>query len=108
MNLELFFCRVPGAYRWLDFQHLPLGRGKIFALLLRLLGCFSLQFIYKHTQADVFIYIYVHKYKGPLLFLGGNGQLDLGKLDANLSPTVIARGGRQSGLLRGQGHSTPL
>lgn len=69
------------------------------ALLLRLSVCFSLEFIYKHTKADVvYIYIYVHTYRGLLLFLCGDLHLHFGKLDADLSPTVTG----------GQGHATPL
>lgn len=47
-------------------------------------------------------------YTGRLLLLGGDHQLHLGKLDADLRPTVVAGRGGQSGLLRGQGHSAPL
>lgn len=52
------------------------------------------------------LYTYVHR--GRLLFLCGNRQLHLGKLDADLRPAVIAGGRGQSGLLRGQRHPAPL
>lgn len=82
------------------------GGGRSFALLLRLWVCFSLRLYTNTPQAGVVLYRYVHK--GLLLFLCGNHQLHLGKLDAHLGPTVIAGGRGQSGLLRGQGHSAPL
>lgn len=46
----------------------------------------------------LYIYIYVHTYRGLLLFLCGDLHLHFGKLDADLSPTVTG----------GQGHATPL
>ena len=64
-------------------------------------------YIQTHPRLMEF-YTDIYTHRGRLLFLCGNCQLHLGKLDANLSPTVIARRRWQSGLLRGWGHSTPL